>query len=133
MYAKVFTQILDSTLAENYKTRHVFEDLLKLCDPNGVVDMTHEAIARRTNMPLEMVRAEIAELEKPDPRSRNPAHDGKRIARLSEGRDWGWAILNYDVYRKTVTEEQRREKSRLRVQKFRDQRKIETPSPGPPP
>lgn len=132
MYAKVFTQILDSSLAENYQARHVFEDLLKLCDCNGVVDMTAEAIARRTNVPLEIIKEEIAILEAPDPASRNPAHDGRRIALLDpENRNWGWCILNYPEYRKLVTEEQRREKTRLRMQKIRNGTK--TPPPAPPP
>jgi hypothetical protein len=117
VYAKVFTQILDSSLAEDYQTRHVFEDLLKLCDINGVVDMTPEAIARRTNVPLEIIKRGIADLEKPDPRSRNPEHDGRRIILLDEHRDWGWMICNYDHYRSIASEEQRREKTRLRVQR----------------
>jgi hypothetical protein len=119
MFAKIFTQILDSSLADNYQTRHVFEDLLKLCDVNGVVDITLEAIARRTNAPLEIITQAIAELEKPDPRSRNPENDGRRIVRLDAHREWGWLIVNYDYYRKIASEEQRREKTLARVQKFR--------------
>jgi hypothetical protein len=120
MYAKVFTQILDSSISENYQIRHVFEDLLKLADINGVVDMTPEAIARRTNVPLEIVREAIEELEKPDPRSRNPDNDGRRIVRLDDHRDWGWMICNYHKYRSIENEEQRREKTKARVRKFRE-------------
>ena len=43
MFAKVFTQIFDSSIAENYEVRHVFEDMLKLADREGAVDMTGEA------------------------------------------------------------------------------------------
>lgn len=120
MFAKVFTQILDSSLAEDYQARHVFEDLLKLCDINGVVDMTHEAIARRTNVPLEIVKRGIAELEKADSRSRNPEFDGRRIMRLDEHRDWGWMICNYKHYRDIASEEQRREKTLVRVTRHRE-------------
>ena len=126
MFAKVFTQILDSSLAEDYQTRHVFEDLLKLCDLNGVVDMTHEAIARRTNVPIELVKRGIAELEKSDARSRNPDHDGKRIVRLDEHRDWGWMICNYGHYRAIASEEQRREKTLARVKRCREKNKSVT-------
>jgi hypothetical protein len=122
MYAKVFTQILDSSIAEHWQTRLVFEDFLKLCDLNGVVDMTRDAIARRTNVPLEIVKQGISELEKPDPHSRNPENEGRRIVRLDEHRDWGWLICNYEHYRNLVTEEQRREKTRVRVKNFRDRR-----------
>lgn len=123
MFAKVFTQILDSSLAEDYQTRHVFEDMLKLCDINGVVDMTAEAIARRTNAPLEMVKHGIAELEKPDDRSRNPENAGARIVLLDDHRNWGWLIVNYAHYRAIASEEQRREKTLLRVQRHRDKSK----------
>jgi len=120
MFAKVFTQILDSSLAEDWQTRHVFEDLLKLCDATGVVDMTHEAIARRTNTPLEIVNRGITELEKADTRSRNPDHEGRRIIRLDEHRNWGWLIVNYEHYRNIASDEQRKEKTRLRVQRHRE-------------
>ena len=119
MYAKVFSQIFDSSIAEKYLTRLVFTDLLTLADINGVVDMTHEAIARRTNVPLETVRAAIEQLEQPDPRSRTPVSEGRRLARLDEHRDWGWFVVNYSTFRKIASEEQRREKSLARVHKYR--------------
>jgi hypothetical protein len=123
MFAKIFTQILDSSIAEDYRVRHIFEDLLKLCDPNGVVDMTRESIARRLNVPVEIVRDGIAKLETPDPQSRNPDHDGRRIMRLDEHRDWGWSIVNYDLYRGIASEEDRRQRTKARVQKLRERRK----------
>ena len=120
MFAKVFEQIYDSSIAENYLTRLVFEDMLTLADINGVVDKTHEALSRRTNVPIDVIKKGIAELERPDNRSRRPEHDGRRIVRLDEHRDWGWLIVNYEYYRKIASEEQRREKTRERVQKFRE-------------
>ena len=102
MYAKVFEQIFDSSIAEDYLMRLVFEDLLVLADQNGVVDKTHEAIARRTNVPLEIVKREIAELEKPDPKSRTPIYEGRRIVRLDEHKDWGWVIVNYQLPRNSL-------------------------------
>lgn len=120
MFAKVFEQIYDSSIAENYLTRLVFEDMLTLADINGVVDKTHEAISRRTNVPVDVVKKGIVELEKPDGRSRRPDEDGRRIVRLDDHRDWGWLIVNYEYYRKIASEDQRREKTRSRVQKFRE-------------
>ena len=126
MFAKVFTQIFDSSIAENHLTRLVFTDLLTLCDATGIVDMTHEAIARRTNVPIETVKAAIAELESPDPRSRTPDKEGRRIERLDEHRDWGWQIVNYVTFRNTASEEQRKAKTLDRVRKFRE-RNVVTP------
>lgn len=119
MYAKVFRQIFDSSIANDYQVRFVFEDFLKLADINGVVDMTPEAIARVTNVPLKMVRHGITALESPDNRSRSKEHEGRRIIRLDDHRDWGWMIVNYDYYRKLASEEQRREKTRVRVARFK--------------
>jgi hypothetical protein len=95
-------------------------DLLILADKNGVVDMTPEAIARRTNRPLELIQKTLSELEGPDPYSRTPDASGARIFRLDEHRNWGWGIVNYGYYRKLASEEQRREKTKLRVAKHRE-------------
>lgn len=120
MYAKIFDQILNSSLAENFMTRHVFMDLLVLSDKNGEVDMTHESIARRTNVPLEIVKQAIAELEAPDPRSRSTAEDGRRIVRLDAHRDWGWQITNYAKYREIRNEEARKEYRREWMRQSRE-------------
>jgi hypothetical protein len=97
-------------------------DMLVLADMNGVVDMTHEAIARRTNRPIEIIRSTILQLEGPDERSRTPDSEGRRIERLDKHRDWGWMILNYDRFREIASDEQRREKTLSRVRKYRSKR-----------
>ena len=104
-FVKIFEQIYDSSIAEDWQTRVVFQDMLVLADKNGIVDRTPEAIARRTNIPLEMVRAAIPKLEAPDMSSRTPDHDGRRIVRLDEHRDWGWRIVNFQKYRESATKE----------------------------
>jgi hypothetical protein len=98
LYCRVFTQILDSSLADDWQVRLVFEDMLKLADLDGVVDITHEAFARRTNVPLDIVRRAIVVLESPDPKSRATDEEGRRIIRLDEHRDWGWAIVNWEKF-----------------------------------
>ncbi len=105
MFAKVFAQVFDSSIAEDYRVRLVFEDFLKLADKDGVVDMTREAIARRTNVPLKIVAHGIAELEKPDKESRSPDCEGRRLVRLDAHRDWGWRIVNFQKYRESATKE----------------------------
>lgn len=108
MFVKVFSQIFDSSIAENYELRHFFEDMLKLADIDGVVDMTPEAISRRINLPIEKVIPFLADLEKPDEKSRSPEHDGRRIIKLDSHRDWGWIVVNYQHYRMLRDEEARR-------------------------
>lgn len=120
MYAKVFAQIFDSSIADDFRLRHFFMDLLVLADPNGCVDMTPAALAARTRIPLEEVKAMLHTLEQPDPESRTPDADGRRIARLDEHRSWGWHIINYSRFRSIVSEDQRREKTKERTRRWRE-------------
>jgi uncharacterized phage protein (TIGR02220 family) len=101
LYARVFVQILDSSIAEDFETRHVFEDFLKVCtvgENGGIVDMTRQALARKFNVPIEKLNRAIERLEAPDPNSRNQEHEGRRLERLDDRRDWGWQILNWKDY-----------------------------------
>lgn len=108
MFAKVFGQIFDSSIAEDYNCRRMFVDLLILADSDGVVDMTLEAIARRTNVPLDEVEKYIKELMQPDPLSRSKTEQGRRLIPLDKDRQWGWQIVNYGHYRNIRDEEARR-------------------------
>ena len=119
VYAKIFEQILDSSIADDWKVRHVFIDLLILADREGVVDMTLSAIARRTGLPLEMVTEAIAILERPDPVSRSEKEDGRRIVPIDEGRGWGWKIVNFREYHAMRDEDARREYQRTYQQRRR--------------
>lgn len=108
MFAKVFSQIFDSSIAEDASVRHVFMDLLILADSDGVVDMTAAAIARRTNVALDVVEAAIVRLSEPDHASRSKADEGRRIVLIDSHRDWGWQVVNYGHYRALTDNESRR-------------------------
>jgi len=122
MFAKVFSQIFDSSIAEDYNCRRMFMDLLVLADSDGVVDMTQEAISRRTNVPIEEVTKYIEQLCEADPLSRSKVEQGRRIVMIDPNRTWGWQVVNYHHYRKIRDEEARR--SYFRSAK-RKQRKAE--------
>jgi hypothetical protein len=115
MYGKLFAQMYDGTLGTKgpWQALVTFQQLIILADQYGDVDMTAEAIARRTTIPLDVVNIGLAELVKPDPHSRTPDEDGRRIVPLAENRDWGWHIVNHDIYRKIRSQEERREYMRL--------------------
>ena len=111
MYAKIFAQIYDGTLCTNgpWEALVTFQQLLVLADEEGCVDMTASAIARRTTIPLEIIEKGIKRLLEPDPESRTPTAEGRRIVPLSEGRAWGWQVVNYKHYRQIKREQDRRE------------------------
>lgn len=111
MYGKLFSQMYDGTLATKgpWQALVTFQQLIILANKNGEVDMTPEAISRRTTIPLEIIQNGIERLMQDDPDSRSPDENGRRIVPLSEHRAWGWRIVNYDHYRKIRSEEERRE------------------------
>ncbi len=109
-FTKLDANITNSSLmGEDTVTKLVWVLMLSLADKNGVVDIPHDALARRFNEPLEDVRRAIATLEAPDPTSRSPAEEGRRLVRLDEHRDWGWLLVNHKMYRDSRDEEGRRE------------------------
>lgn len=111
MYGKLFQQMFDGTLATTgpWEALVTFQQLVILADRHGIVDLTPEAISRRTTIPLNIIQKGVAALERPDPESRTPDEGGCRIVRLSDSRPWGWRIVNHAKYRAIRSQEERRE------------------------
>ena len=118
-----FAQIYDSSIAENYQVRHVFMDLLVLADRTGIVDMTVEAIARRTNVPVKVIRKALLTLLTPDPDSRSGEEDGRRLVPLDPEREWGWQIVNFDRYHSIKNEDAKRAYMKVYMRKRRAEKK----------
>ena len=108
-FAKIAEEIFGSSIMEESPiTRLVWIFLLASATKEGEVDQTHQALARRFNLPLADVREAIQDLEAPDPISRSPAEEGRRLVRLEGDRAWGWRIVNYELYRNARNAEERR-------------------------
>jgi hypothetical protein len=128
VFAKIFSQIFDSSISSDYIVRHTFMDLLVLADRDGVVDMTTDAIARRTNVPEEMIVHAIAKLVAPDAQSRSHEEDGCRLVPIDSHRSWGWQIVNYEHYRNLRDEEARRAYFRDAKREQRSKKCAESPA-----
>lgn len=111
MYGKVFRSMYQGSLRRDWQAMVVFQQLIVLADRHGVVDMTAEYISSVTGIPDEFVRRGLDALEKPDPDSRSPEEEGRRIVRLDD-RSWGWRIVNYPRYRAMRDEAERQEQNR---------------------
>lgn len=109
MFGKIFASMFDGTMHGHWQAIVTLQQMIVLADQEGTVDMTPEALSARTSIPLEIITTGIAELEQPDPKSRTPDEDGRRIVRLDPSRDWGWQITNYATYRAIRSTEERRE------------------------
>lgn len=130
MYGKLFSQMFDGTLTTKgpWQALVTFQQLIILADQHGVVDMTSETIARRTTIPLPIIQEGLRHLVEPDPESRSPSEEGRRIVPLSDSRAWGWQIVNYEQYRNLRSTDERREYHRQYYQSKRKVKQISTSS-----
>jgi hypothetical protein len=108
MYGRIFESIFDSSIMEEgVHVRYLWHCILVLCNKEGVVDLTRQALARRVNMPLLQVNEALECLLSPDPASRSPLEDGRRLIPIRET-DWGWKVVNFEGYRDVRNPEDRR-------------------------
>lgn len=119
MYVKLFNDILFSSIwTEADDVRVVWITLLLMADQDGFVRSTAPGISSASKVSLERTREILVLLESPDPDSRTPDNEGRRIQRTEDG----YLVLNYVHYRKIHNEEQRREQSRMRSKDYRDRK-----------
>lgn len=119
MFVKLHSQLLDSSLwCEPPDVTKLWICLMLMADPDGQVNASAPGIASRANLPLPRVKVLLEKFAKPDPDSRNPQHQGRRIERI----DGGYKILNFVYFRYLGSKEWQREQTRLRVEKWRSQR-----------
>lgn len=123
MYGKIFQSIFDSTLIEDRDATYAFMCMIVLADRDGQVDMTRSALSRRINMPLDELNEAIDKLQSEDGGSRHKDFGGARIVQLDPTRNWGWRLVNYEVYRSIASDDDRREQNRIAQQRFRDRSK----------
>ena len=117
-FVKLYASILDSTIwAEPAPTVKVWITLLTMADANGFVDGTLLGVMRRAIVSRDECETAIRVLESPDPDSKTPDHEGRRIER----REGGWQILNHRKYRDLRTEAQIA--TAQRVKQHRDKKK----------
>jgi hypothetical protein len=115
MYGKIFESIYDGTISVNWKGLVTFQQLIVLCDADGVVDMTPPAISRRTNIPIDIIEEGLTFLAQPDKYSRSKEYEGRRIILIDSEREWGWQIVNHKYYRNLASREDKKEKDRVRI------------------
>lgn len=114
----------EGTLFGKWEAIVTFQQLIVLANESGIVDMTTQSIAARTSIPIEILQKGIEILEGPDPFSRTPGNEGKRIELIDDRRPWGWIIVNYDVYKRLATHADKRKSDRERISDRRKANKI---------
>lgn len=113
-YTKLFASITKSTIwSEPMATRIVWITMLAGCNRSGEYYASVPGLARDANVSLSECEAALATLLAPDPYSRTPDNEGRRIEPI----DRGWQILNHAKFDRMRSEIEADE--RLREQKRR--------------
>lgn len=98
-YTPVFQSVFTGTLHGKWPDTGLWLCVLALSDKHGVVDVTPQYIASVTGLPVESVAECMARFCEPDPYSRTPDNDGRRLELADPPRTWGWRIVNHSKYR----------------------------------
>lgn len=95
-YAKLFSSIVTSSIwCEDNTVLRVWIAMLATCDAHGVVEGSVPGFANLARVPVPKLRTALIKLASPDPDSRTPDNEGRRIMEIPGG----WKILNYESYR----------------------------------
>lgn len=119
-YVKLFGSILDSTLwREDNETRILWLTMLAMADRDGVVEASLPGLADRARLTRDQVVAGLGKLQAPDPDSRSPVAEGRRIEKV----DGGWALINFEYYRDKQSADDLRAKAAARQRRKREREK----------
>lgn len=100
-YSKLFSSIVTSSVwCEDNIVLRVWIAMLATCDASGVVEGSVPGFASLCRITSDEMRHSLDRLMAPDPDSRTPDHDGRRVEAIRGG----WRILNYLDYRNRLQE-----------------------------
>lgn len=108
-FTKLFSSITESTIwCEPTSTRIVWIAMLAMADRKGRVFGSIPGLANRARVTIPECEAALATFLAPDPYSRTPDCEGRRIEPI----DGGWRLINYAKYRAIKDEESVKESKR---------------------
>jgi hypothetical protein len=97
-FTKLFSSIVTSTIwCEDNATLRVWIAMLAMSDAHGRVEGAIPGFANLARVSIEEMRQAVKILSSPDPDSRTPENEGRRIVVV----DGGWWILNYKKFRES--------------------------------
>lgn len=95
-YTKLFADIVDSSIwDEDAEIRVVWVTLLALCNADGFVRGSVGWLAGKSRVSVNKCQQALTKFTSPDPRSRTPDNEGRRIQVV----DYGWIVLNHHLFR----------------------------------
>lgn len=120
-FTKLFSSIIKSSVwCEPHPTVRVWITMMADCDPNGSVYAAIPGLANLARVTVAECEAAISTFLSPDPYSRTPDNEGRRIE-VIEG---GWRLLNYQIYRDKRDDGARRAQNREAQQRHRTRQQV---------
>lgn len=126
-YGKVFPGLFTGSLHGQPAPQLVFVFLIANSDPDGNTDAHPRAIASMTGLPILEVETALEVLMAPDPASRTPDEDGRRVEQVNPSL---WHIVNYQKYRTMVDADTVRQQTKARVRAHREKKRSVTVGNG---
>lgn len=118
-YTKLFSEILDSTVWRlPSHSRLVWITMLAMADRDGEVRASVPGLADRARVERAHCEQALAVLMAPDPDSRTPDHEGRRIEKI----DGGWRLINHAKYREKMDAEELKAKAAERQRRHRERK-----------
>lgn len=118
-FAKVYSSIFTGSLRGKSDEILVFVNILTNTSKDGICDIHWQTIADQTGLSLSRVQNAIRVLSSPDPESRSPYCEGRRIVLLDDRRRWGWRVVNHEFYRNLSKDDKYREDAKNRMRQLR--------------
>jgi len=119
-YTKLFSTIVNSTIwNEPHEVRLVWITMLATADKNGEVEASVPGLAHLARVTVPECEKALDVLLSPDPYSRTPEYEGRRIEKVTGG----WFLLNHGKYRAKMSADERREYNRIKKQEQRNRSK----------
>ena len=116
-YCKLFSDIIESSIwRESAEVRVVWISILAMADADGFVRGSPGWLAMKIGISPETCAAAIKKFSEPDPSSKTPDNEGRRIEIFPDG----WLILNYLAYRDRLSSDPIATATRDRVRKHRE-------------
>jgi hypothetical protein len=98
-YTPLFSSLTTGTLCGRWPDIGLWAIVLSMADWRGVIDATPQYISSVTGLAVEDVKGCMRRFCEPDPDSRSKAEQGARLALVDPERDWGWRVINIQLYR----------------------------------
>ena len=118
-FAKLDEGIIRSSIwFEPAATVKLWITFLALKDENGFVATSRQGLKQTANITQEEFDRGLNTLESPDPDSRTPDNEGRRVSKMYGG----WLVLNHEKYRDS--DQMQRDKTKERVKRFREKQRV---------